>query len=72
MRFAPKSYIHEVIQSGGFVLLFENQIYPWGHGGLLAEVRNTLGLKVHSPNDVQEGDMQRLVKWHDHQVRRAH
>lgn len=26
MRFAPKSYVHEVIQNGGFALLFENQI----------------------------------------------
>lgn len=64
MRFAPKSYIHEVNQSGGFVLLFEEQIYPFGHNALLAEVRAKLGLKVHSPNDVPDGHMQRFENWH--------
>lgn len=68
MRFAPKSYIHEVNQNGGFVLLFEEQMYPWGHNTLLAEVRKTLGLKVHCPNEVKDGDMQRLVRWHERQV----
>lgn len=64
MRFAPKSYIHEVIQSGGFVLLFEEQMYPWGHATLLREVRKVLGLKVGSPRDVKDGDIQRLLTWH--------
>lgn len=64
MRFAPKSYINEVYLSGGFVLLFEDQMYPMGHTALLMEVRQTLGLKVHSPNDVKDGDMQRFIKWH--------
>ena len=64
MRFAPKSYIHEINQSGGFGLLFEEQIYPWGHNALLNEVKDCLGLKVQCPRDVKEGDMQRLVTWH--------
>jgi hypothetical protein len=65
MRFAPKSYIHEVNLSGGFVLLFEQQIYPMGHAALLSEVRDKLALKVHSPNDIKDGDMQRLLQWHE-------
>ena len=64
MRFAPKSYMHEIQQTGGFGLLFEEQIYPWGHNALLSEVREQLGLKVQSPRNVKEGDMQRLLKWH--------
>ena len=28
------------------------------------EVRERFGLKVNSPRDVKEGDMQRLLKWH--------
>lgn len=64
MRFAPKSYIYEVIQEGGFVLLFEEQMYPLGHSALLREVRQLLGLKVASPKDVKDGDIQRLLKWH--------
>lgn len=64
MRFAPKSYMHEINQSGGFALLFDEQMYPWGHSALLTEVRETLGLKVNSPKGVKDGDMQRLLKWH--------
>ena len=62
MRFAPKSYMYEINQSGGFGLLFEEQIYPWGHNALLNEVKDRLGLKVQCPRDVKEGDMQRPVK----------
>ena len=64
MRFAPKSYMYEIIKSGGFGLLFEEQIYPWGHSALLKEAREHLLLKVQCPRDVREGDMQRLLNWH--------
>jgi hypothetical protein len=57
--------MHEINQRGGFGLLFEHQMYPLGHAPLLAEVQQTLGLKVASPRDVRDGDMQRLLKWHD-------
>lgn len=65
MRSAPKSYMNDIIRKGGFGLLFEEQIYPWGHSSLLTEVRDRLGLKVQSPRDIKEGDMQRLVNWHE-------
>jgi hypothetical protein len=68
MRFAPKSYMHEINKSGGFGLLFEEQMYPWGHGSLLSEVQDRLGLKVHCPRDVKDGDMHRLIKWHERNV----
>ncbi|HZQ75408.1 MAG TPA: hypothetical protein VFB08_21040 [Burkholderiales bacterium] len=64
MRFAPKSYMFEIFKSGGFGLLFEEQMYPLGHTELLKQVRETFGLKVSSPKDVKDGDMQRLLKWH--------
>ncbi|HEX6804103.1 MAG TPA: hypothetical protein VF133_10530 [Terriglobales bacterium] len=57
MRFAPKSYIHEVNKAGGLVLLFESQLYPMGHTRLVEEVRTKLGFKIHSPNDTMEGHM---------------
>jgi len=69
MRFAPKSYMYEIIQSGGFGLLFEEQIYPFGHTALLNEARKNLLLKVQSPRDVKEGDMQRLLNWHTKRLR---
>jgi hypothetical protein len=65
MRFAPKSYIEEVRRLGGFTLLFEDQMYPLSHIKLMREVRTALGLKVQSPRDFKEGDIQRLLNWHD-------
>ena len=64
MRYAPKSYMYEIHRAHGFGVLFEEQIYPFGHGALVTEVRQRLGLKVQSPRDVKEGDMLRLMKWH--------
>jgi hypothetical protein len=64
LRFAPKTYIHRINSHGGFALLFDEQIYPMGHQELMLEARKKLGLKVHSPKSIKEGDMQRLVNWH--------
>jgi len=72
MRFAPKSYTYAVYRSGGFTLLFEEQMYPMGHTALLTEVREKLGLKIHSPNEVQDGHMQRLLNWHERKLERYH
>jgi hypothetical protein len=71
MRFAPKSYMYEIFKSGGFGLLFEEQMYPWGHATLLKEVREKFGLKVTAPKDVKDGDMQRLLRWHTAKLRQA-
>ena len=71
MRFAPKSYMNQIVQAKGFGLLFDDQIYPWGHSSLLAEVRDRLGLKVAAPRDIPEGHMYRLVAWHRKKVQRS-
>lgn len=69
MRYAPKSYMYRIAAKfRGFGLLYEEQIYPFGHSALLTEVREKLGLKVQSPRDIKDGDMQRLVKWHNKRV----
>ena len=70
MRFAPKSYIYDIYKSGGFTLLFEHQIYPLGHTAVLNNVKEHLGLKVHSPRDIPDGDMQRLLKWHHRSLKK--
>ena len=72
MRYAPKSYIHRIAAMyRGFGLLYDEQIYPFGHSALLAEVREKLGLKVQSPRDIKDGDMQRLVNWHNKKLGKA-
>ena len=65
VRFAPKSYIYKTHQRGGFSLLFEDQMYPFGQSELVQSVKQALGLKVHSPRDVKDGDVQRFLRWHD-------
>jgi hypothetical protein len=69
MRMAPASYINEIRSAGGFSLIFEWQLYPFGYEKLAAEVREQLGLKVDSPRAIQDGTIQRLVKWHEAKVR---
>ncbi len=72
MRFAPKSYMHRIAKNyRGFGLLYEEQIYPFGHNTLLAEVRETIGLKVQSPRDIKDGDMQRLANWHNKRAEKS-
>ena len=71
MRFAPKSYIEEVRRLGGFTLLFEDQMYPLSHIKLMRDVRTALGLKVQAPRDFKDGDIQRLLNWHDKKLAAA-
>lgn len=63
--------LDRIYTAGGFALLFEDQMYPWGHSDLLREVRNSLGLKVAAPSDVRDGDIQRLEKWHARRLARG-
>jgi hypothetical protein len=71
MRYAPKTYIHTISQPyRGFALLFEHQLYPYGHTPLLQLVQGKLGLKVHSPRDVPDSHITRFVSWHTRQLTR--
>ena len=64
VRWAPKSYIEEVRQAGGFSLLFEWQLYPYGHEELARRVRERFGLKVDCPRRIERGTVQRFLNWH--------
>jgi hypothetical protein len=65
MRFSPKTYNYLIYRRQGFALLFEHQLYPFGYESLAAEVRDKLGLKVHSPRDVPASHIERFIKWHE-------
>jgi hypothetical protein len=39
VRMMPRTWIHEVAQQGGFVLILKYQLYPWTRG----HTRNWLG-----------------------------
>jgi hypothetical protein len=64
LRFAPTNYIELVRLSGGFTLIFEWQLYPFGYEALGKELRDTLGLKVDSPRTLAAGTVQRFLTWH--------
>ena len=63
-RIMPKSYILEVIKSGGFALILGFQLYPHAHRELAQIVRNRLRLPVDCPASLQDGTLQRLLNWH--------
>lgn len=70
MRFAPKSYIHDLInKKGGFALLFETQIYPFGQEALVKEIKEVLGLPVDCPASIPSGIIDRFEKWHKKRVK---
>jgi len=69
MRMAPASYIEEIRSRGGYSLIFEWQLYPFGYEKFAAEVREQLGLKVDSPRAIQEGTIQRVANWHEARLR---
>jgi hypothetical protein len=64
VRFAPKSYIEEVRQVGGFTLVFKYQLYPFGYRSLAKRVQAELGLPVDCPRAIHDGTARRFLNWH--------
>lgn len=64
MRALPKTYIYEINQYGGFALLFEAQVYPFGYKKLAQNIQEVLGLKADCPRTIPSGIIDRFVKWH--------
>ncbi len=48
-RMLPKTWINDLINAGGFALVFKYQLYPWAHRELAKTVQRELGLPVDSP-----------------------
>lgn len=64
MRMAPKNYIWEVAQLGGFTLIFQYRLYPHGYKELAKQVKSELGLPVDCPKAISDGTVKRLLDWH--------
>lgn len=64
MRGSPKSYNHEIIKQGGYAMIFEAQIYPFGQEDLVQEIRQVLGLPIDCPKAIPEGIIDRFINWH--------
>jgi hypothetical protein len=70
VRWAPKSYIKEVADFGGFTLLFEKKIFDVSQKGLVGETDRLLGLPVDCPGGIWEGTIRRFVNWHEKIVKK--
>jgi hypothetical protein len=68
VRMMPRTWIHEVIGAGGFVLVLGYQLYPLGHKELARRVQEALGLPVDAPRALYEATTQRFVDWHERQL----
>ena len=63
-RMMPKSWIKEIVDAGGFALILKYQLYPVSHRELAKKVKAELGLPIDSPKALEEGTMDRFVRWH--------
>lgn len=64
-RALPKSYIEVVRRLGGFSLVFEHQLYPFGHENLRESVTKTVGLPI--TFELPASVPNRFANWHDTQ-----
>lgn len=64
MRYSPKTYNKMVNDYGGFVLIFETQIYELSQEKLVKKIKDVLGLPVICSKAIPEGIIDRFEKWH--------
>lgn len=69
MRNAPKHYMNQIYRAGGFGLLFDKQLYPFGMDELAGRVRLELGLPTDCPVSVPDGHTRRFEKFHERGLR---
>jgi len=64
MRGSPKSYNYRIWQAGGYAMIFETEIYPFGQQDLVKRIKETLGLPADCPKAIPDGIIDRFVRWH--------
>jgi len=60
MRYSPTVWNDEIYNKGGFVQIFETQIFPPGRRKLVDKLRGQLGLPVLVSERIPDGIMKRL------------
>lgn len=63
-RMLPKSWMSELIDSGGYGMIMKYQLYPWTHKELAKRVADELTLPVDAPRALYEVTMNRFLEWH--------
>lgn len=64
VRMAPKNYINDVWEQGGYTLVFKYQLYPFGQKPFADRVRERLRIPVDCPARIADGTVQRFLNWH--------
>ncbi len=65
MRGSPKWYNYKIWRAGGYAMIFEAQIYPFGHGDLVEAITKTLNLPADCPREIPGGIIDRFIRWHE-------
>jgi hypothetical protein len=65
VRMAPRTWVKEVGDAGGFVLILKYQLYPWSQRDLARRVAAELGLPVDAPRALAAGTIRRFTIWHE-------
>jgi hypothetical protein len=60
LRYAPKSYINDIIRAGGYAMIFEWQLYPLGREALAQAIRTELPEGGHPSADSGRDDREVL------------
>ncbi len=63
VRMLPRTWIKELVDSGGYAMILKYQLYPW-HRELAKRVARELGLPLDAPRALEEGTMARFLRWH--------
>jgi hypothetical protein len=71
VRMLPKDYVFRVAREGGFCLVLQWQMYPFGFEELARNIREQLELPVDCPRRLEAGTVQRLANWHRRRLERA-
>ena len=65
VRMMPKAWAWpRIIQPGGYVMMLGDQLYPVGAEEFAKEVREQLLLPVTCPKRLEDGHVERFLRWH--------
>ena len=67
-RYAPKNYMFELSQKGGYGMIFKAHIFPLGCERLSDEIEERLGLECRVPRRIPDGILERFMRWHRKRV----
>lgn len=65
MRYSPKTYNKEIIDAGGYSMIFEAQIYELSQEKLVDKIKKQIGLPAICTKSIPDGIIDRFINWHN-------